>query len=137
MFHVTLNLLYRKTSLSKTGHILKPGLYFFGFWLPSKGFQIQTFQKFQTQFCIFSQKFQLLNSPINKATFKHLILKLLPRICMNIIKPNIPQHFTLSPFEYQASLSSLDWLNFDFLYAIFVQKSILAPSTAFYLWHHS
>ena len=29
--------------------------------------------------------------------------------------------------------SSLDWLNFDFLYALFVQRSIFAPSTAFYL----
>ena len=35
------------------------------------------------------------------------------------------------------SLSSLDWLNFDFLYTAFIHTSILAPSTAFYLWRHS
>ena len=39
--------------------------------------------------------------------------------------------------SFYCSVSSLDWLNSDFLFAIFVQRSILTPSTAFYLWHHS
>ena len=33
--------------------------------------------------------------------------------------------------------SSLDCNNFGFLYAIFEQTSVSAPSTAFYLWRHS
>ena len=40
-------------------------------------------------------------------------------------------------FELFYWCSSLDWLNFDFLRAILVQRSILAESTAFYLWRHS
>ena len=37
---------------------------------------------------------------------------------------------------YSLKVSSLHWLDLGFLYAFFVQWSILGLSNAFYLWHH-
>ena len=64
-------------------------------------------------------------------------MALLVFLFYSFFKNNPKLIITSRAIDFLLILQVTYWLNSDFLYAILVQRSILAPSTAFYLWRHS